>query len=171
MTARHIYVDETKERDYVLVASVHLGTEANTLRKAMRSFVLRGQTRIHLAKESNSRCARSSTRSATPASPPPSTTLAGTTPPSSTPAPPASRRSSTTSKPTTRRYWFWSRTTHSCSGTSDFSTMQYTPPDSPTHCATNITAPRTNFYSLSPTRSHGAGHAAALGDSALSPQS
>jgi len=55
MTARHIYVDETKERDYVLVASVHLGTEANTLRKAMRGFVLRGQTRIHLAKESNSR--------------------------------------------------------------------------------------------------------------------
>ena len=43
MTARHIYVDETKERDYVLVASVHLGTtEANTLRKAMRGFVLRG---------------------------------------------------------------------------------------------------------------------------------
>jgi hypothetical protein len=55
MTARHIYVDETKERDYVLVATVHLGAEANTLRKAMRGFVLRGQTRIHLAKESNSR--------------------------------------------------------------------------------------------------------------------
>ena len=52
MSARHIYVDETKERDYVLVASVHLGAEANTLRKAMRGFVLRGQTRIHLAKES-----------------------------------------------------------------------------------------------------------------------
>ena len=76
MSARHIYVDETKERDYVLVASVHLGTEANTLRKAMRGFVLRGQTRIHLAKKATRAAARSSTRSATPASPPPSTTLA-----------------------------------------------------------------------------------------------
>jgi hypothetical protein len=75
MSARHIYVDETKERDYVLVASVHLGTEANTLRKAMRGFVLRGQTRIHLKKATRA-AARSSTRSATPASPPPSTTLA-----------------------------------------------------------------------------------------------
>lgn len=55
MTTRHIYVDETKERDYILVASALLGAEIDTLRRAMKGFVLRGQTRIHLAKESNSR--------------------------------------------------------------------------------------------------------------------
>jgi hypothetical protein len=55
MTARHIYVDETKQRGYVLVASVHIADELDDLRKTMRGFVLRGQTRIHMAKESDQR--------------------------------------------------------------------------------------------------------------------
>jgi hypothetical protein len=55
VTARHIYIDETKERGYILVATVHIAAEAAALRKTMRSFVLRGQTRIHMAKESDQR--------------------------------------------------------------------------------------------------------------------
>lgn len=55
MTSRHIYVDETKERDYILVASTHAGAEADAVRKAMRALVLRGQTRVHFTKESNTR--------------------------------------------------------------------------------------------------------------------
>lgn len=55
MTARHIYVDETKQRGYVLVASVHIADELGDLRKTMRGFILRGQTRIHMAKESDPR--------------------------------------------------------------------------------------------------------------------
>lgn len=55
MTARHIYIDETKERGYVLVASIHIASDLSDLRKTMRGFVLRGQTRIHMAKESDPR--------------------------------------------------------------------------------------------------------------------
>ncbi|TXH17415.1 MAG: hypothetical protein E6R06_28860 [Mycobacterium sp.] len=55
MTTRHIYVDETKERGYVMVASTHLGPEVDAVRKELRSLVLRGQNRIHMAKESDSR--------------------------------------------------------------------------------------------------------------------
>lgn len=55
MSARHIYVDESKERGYVLVASVHAATDVDGLRKTMRGFVLRGQSRIHMAKESDRR--------------------------------------------------------------------------------------------------------------------
>ncbi|AXO25973.1 MULTISPECIES: hypothetical protein [Mycobacterium] len=56
MTARHIYIDETKERGYVLVASAHIAdNHLSELRKTMREFVLRGQTRVHMAKESDQR--------------------------------------------------------------------------------------------------------------------
>lgn len=55
MTTRHIYVDETKERGYVMVASTHLGPEVEAIRKELRRLVLRGQNRIHMAKESNTR--------------------------------------------------------------------------------------------------------------------
>jgi hypothetical protein len=55
MTTRHIYIDETKERGYILVASAHIATDVDALRKTMRRFVLRGQNRIHMAKESNTR--------------------------------------------------------------------------------------------------------------------
>lgn len=55
MTARHIFIDETKDRDYLLVASVHVATDVISLRRTMRSLVLKGQNRIHMAKESDSR--------------------------------------------------------------------------------------------------------------------
>jgi hypothetical protein len=36
VTARHIYVDETKERDYLLVASAHCARDIDTLRETVR---------------------------------------------------------------------------------------------------------------------------------------
>jgi hypothetical protein len=56
MTARHIFVDETKERGYILVASVHAATDVEGLRKTLREkFILPGQSRIHMAKERDAR--------------------------------------------------------------------------------------------------------------------
>jgi hypothetical protein len=55
VTARHIYIDETKQRGYLLVDSLHMATDVDRLRRAMRGLVLPGQTRIHMAKEGNSR--------------------------------------------------------------------------------------------------------------------
>ena len=53
--SRHVFVDETKERDYLLVASVHVSGELDDLRKLMRSLVLKGQRRVHMKKESDQR--------------------------------------------------------------------------------------------------------------------
>jgi len=43
--SNHIFVDETNERDYLLVASVHLPGDLDELRKLMRGLVLKGQHR------------------------------------------------------------------------------------------------------------------------------
>lgn len=51
----HIFVDETKDRDYLLVASIHVSGELDELRKLMRGLVLKGQRRVHMKKESDSR--------------------------------------------------------------------------------------------------------------------
>lgn len=53
--ARHVFVDETKQRDYALVASAHESADVQTLRKLIRSLTLKGQTRIHMKKESDRR--------------------------------------------------------------------------------------------------------------------
>jgi len=53
--SRHVFVDETKERDYLLVTSVHVSGELDDLRKLMRSLVLKGQRRVHMKKESDQR--------------------------------------------------------------------------------------------------------------------
>lgn len=79
MTARHIYVDETKERGYVLVASVHIADNLSDLRKTIRGLVLRGQTRVHMAKESDPRRRAICAAISPPASMPPSTTPASAT--------------------------------------------------------------------------------------------
>ena len=42
MTARHIYVDETKHRDYVMVAAVVLGEDLTSARACVRSSSNRG---------------------------------------------------------------------------------------------------------------------------------
>lgn len=55
MTAQHIYVDETKERGYLLVAARFNSADVDAVRKSLRGLVLRGQSRIHMAKESSQR--------------------------------------------------------------------------------------------------------------------
>ena len=52
---RHVFVDESKQGRYLLVASVHLSTELAVARKALRELTLPGQRRIHMKKESNAR--------------------------------------------------------------------------------------------------------------------
>lgn len=51
----HIFVDESKERGYVVVAGVVLPERLGSARKAMRSLVLRGQSRVHFHTESPAR--------------------------------------------------------------------------------------------------------------------
>ena len=55
MTARHIYVDETKQRDYLLVASVHVTTELAALRQLIRGLLLPGQRYLHMKNEKDGR--------------------------------------------------------------------------------------------------------------------
>ncbi|MGH3784737.1 MAG: hypothetical protein ACRDR6_10870 [Pseudonocardiaceae bacterium] len=55
MTTRHLFIDETKDRDYLLVASTHSSGDLDALRKLVRGLVLKGQHRIHMKKESDSR--------------------------------------------------------------------------------------------------------------------
>jgi hypothetical protein len=51
----HIFVDESKDRDYLLVASLHVSGDLDDLRKLMRGLVLKGQRRVHMKKESDPR--------------------------------------------------------------------------------------------------------------------
>lgn len=51
MTDRHVYVDESKERGYVMVASAHGPGDVAAHRKTLRGLVLPGQNRSHMAKE------------------------------------------------------------------------------------------------------------------------
>lgn len=55
MTARHIYVDETKRRDYLLVASVHVSTDLTELRQLVRGLLLPGQRYLHMKDEKDGR--------------------------------------------------------------------------------------------------------------------
>jgi len=50
-----LYVDESKNRAYLLVAAVVRDAEAAVTRRMMRGFVLPGQRRLHFTKESDSR--------------------------------------------------------------------------------------------------------------------
>ena len=51
----HIFVDETKHRDYLLVAGVIIPGDLDPIRKAVRGLVLPGQRRLHMNAENNSR--------------------------------------------------------------------------------------------------------------------
>lgn len=54
--SRHLYVDETKERGYQLVAvGIETPGQLEDLRKLMRGLVLHGQHRVHMKKEDDSR--------------------------------------------------------------------------------------------------------------------
>ncbi|OBB32209.1 hypothetical protein A5763_11220 [Mycolicibacterium fortuitum] len=55
MTARHIYVDETKQRDYLLVASVHAPADLTALRQVVRGLLLPGQRYLHMKNEKDGR--------------------------------------------------------------------------------------------------------------------
>ena len=55
MTVRHIYVDETKQRDYLLVASVHVTTDLAALRQVVRGLLLPGQRYLHMKDEKDGR--------------------------------------------------------------------------------------------------------------------
>lgn len=50
-----VFVDETKNRDYILVACTISSHELAATRIAFRELVLHGQNRIHMTKESDSR--------------------------------------------------------------------------------------------------------------------
>ncbi|HEX5496901.1 MAG TPA: hypothetical protein VFX70_20255 [Mycobacteriales bacterium] len=51
----HVFADETKERDYLLVAGAILAGDLTAIRSTMRGLVLKGQHRVHMKKESDSR--------------------------------------------------------------------------------------------------------------------
>ena len=51
----HIFVDETKHRDYLLVAGVIIPGDLDPIRKAVRGLVLPGQRRLHMNAENDSR--------------------------------------------------------------------------------------------------------------------
>lgn len=55
MSARHLFVDETKHRDYLLVASAHIATEVAPLRAALRELLLPNQRCLHMKDERESR--------------------------------------------------------------------------------------------------------------------
>lgn len=55
MSARHLFVDETKRRDYLMVASVHISTEVTPLRSALRDLLLPNQRHLHMKDERDSR--------------------------------------------------------------------------------------------------------------------
>jgi len=55
VTGGQIFVDETKQRDYLLVAGVVLPGDLAATRAVMRGLVLGGQRRVHMAKESDPR--------------------------------------------------------------------------------------------------------------------
>lgn len=55
MSARHLFVDETKRRDYLMVASAHLATDVASLRSALRELLLPNQRWLHTKDERDSR--------------------------------------------------------------------------------------------------------------------
>jgi hypothetical protein len=55
MKGDHVFVDETKARDYLLVAAAIRPADLSVARKLIRDLTLRGQPRLHMKKESDSR--------------------------------------------------------------------------------------------------------------------
>ncbi len=51
----HVFVDETKRRGYLLVASAVVPGELDATRRMLRGLVLPGQRRLHMKDESDSR--------------------------------------------------------------------------------------------------------------------
>ncbi|WP_066042356.1 hypothetical protein [Herbiconiux solani] len=55
MTGEHVFVDETKARSYLLVAAAIHPIDVPAARFLIRDLTLRGQPRLHMKKESDSR--------------------------------------------------------------------------------------------------------------------
>lgn len=55
MTARHVYVDETKHRDYLMVAAVVLGEDLTSTRTVIQELLKPGQHHLHMKNEANGR--------------------------------------------------------------------------------------------------------------------
>lgn len=55
MTARHIYVDETKHRDYLMVAAVVLGEDLSATRAVIQDLLKPGQHHLHMKDEADGR--------------------------------------------------------------------------------------------------------------------
>lgn len=51
----HVFVDESKQRDYLLVAAVVMPRELDSARRTVRGMVMPGQRRLHMKKESDAR--------------------------------------------------------------------------------------------------------------------
>ncbi|MGF2952116.1 hypothetical protein ACOJVP_07185 [Mycobacterium sp. THU-M116] len=55
MTTRHIYVDETKHRDYLMVAAVVLGEDLTSARAVVQELLKPGQHHLHMKNEADGR--------------------------------------------------------------------------------------------------------------------
>jgi hypothetical protein len=55
VTARHIYVDETKHRDYLMVAAVVLGEDLTSARAVVQELLKPGQRHLHMKDEADGR--------------------------------------------------------------------------------------------------------------------
>ncbi|MCW2539657.1 MAG: hypothetical protein JWN95_1382 [Frankiales bacterium] len=53
--SNHVFVDESKRRDYLLVASAVVAGDLDPMRRMLRGLVLPGQRRLHMKDESESR--------------------------------------------------------------------------------------------------------------------
>jgi hypothetical protein len=52
---RHVFVDESKARDYLLASTILDAADVAPARRVVRSLVLPGQNRLHMTKESDGR--------------------------------------------------------------------------------------------------------------------
>lgn len=55
MTTRHVFVDETKQRGYLVAASIHIGSDTKALRTSLRDLLLPNQRVLHMKDERDSR--------------------------------------------------------------------------------------------------------------------
>jgi len=55
VTARHIYVDETKHRDYLMVAAIVLGENLTSARAVVQELLKPGQRHLHMKDEADGR--------------------------------------------------------------------------------------------------------------------
>jgi hypothetical protein len=51
----HVFVDESKQREYLLVAAVVMPSDLAEARRSLRALVMPGQRRLHMKKESDAR--------------------------------------------------------------------------------------------------------------------